>query len=86
MVRLIWLRTHNFRLALNMLFCSVAFAPWGTLARETISGFLGRNELTPLFGWLADIVDRHFERKHGEIEHCATTYVLEEQARKILNP
>lgn len=41
-MRTIWQRTFKVRVALNMLFCVLMFGWFGSLPRETISGFLGR--------------------------------------------
>lgn len=60
-MRTIWQRTFKLRVALNMLVCALVFGAFGSLPRETISGFLGRRgphptDVTFLFVLMA-IVD-----------------------------
>ena len=82
MVKKIWAATKNQRIALNMLTVALLLWPFGTLPRETISGFLGRKAPTsPLVTLLAAGVDwlcRH------EPNHCAVTAEQESDARFAL--
>lgn len=74
--------------AVNMLLCSVLFAPWA-LPRETISGLLGR--------WI--VVEHGFKRSFAvvagaivdtiyfwEPNHCVAVYDCEQKAREVLYP
>lgn len=74
--------------AVNMVLCAIVFAPWA-LPRETISGLLGRWELTQ-GGWrgrvglaLSMVVDRVY---FWEPNHCNEVYWIEAKARAVLYP
>ncbi len=72
------------RLALNMFWCAFLLGPFGTLPRETISGFFGRRSFTSRFAFR---VARFIDWLHPhEYRHCVETYVLERAARAILYP
>jgi hypothetical protein len=45
-MRTIWKRTFKLRVAFNMAVCALLLGAFGSLPRETISGFLGRKGLT----------------------------------------
>ena len=83
MVRAILRATHAQRLALNMLWCAFLLWPFGTLPRETISGFFGRcarsgsataHRIAVLIDWM------HPHEPH----HCAETARMERDARIAL--
>lgn len=83
MVVTIWRATHAQRLAFNMLWCSLLLWPWGTLPRETISGFFGRSAAGPA-RWpkrVAAFID--WLHPH-EPNHCAVTAQMEHDARVCL--
>lgn len=74
-------------IALNMLVCSIAFAPWA-LPRETVSGLLGRwqsergaKRVVSLIG--SAIADAIY---FWEPDHCRETYLIEQRAREVLYP
>lgn len=74
--------------AVNMVLCALLFAPW-VLPRETISGLLGRWELTET-GWrlrfaiaASAVVDRLY---FWEPNHCNEVYWIEAKARAVLYP
>lgn len=78
----------NVYLCLNMLTCSVLFAPWA-LPRETVSGFLGRLKsnsagAAKMFGVIASMIPDAIY--FWEKDHCAEVYRAEEKAREILYP
>lgn len=74
--------------ALNMVVCSILFAPWA-LPRETVSGLLGRwasteRGLKRRFGMCAgSVVDVIY---FWEPNHCYETFKIERRAREILYP
>jgi hypothetical protein len=74
--------------ATDMALCATLFAPWA-LPRETISGLMGRWELTEnglrwRFGVVASaLVDRLY---FWEPDHCAEVYKCELKARAVLYP
>ena len=74
---------HAQRIALNMLWCSLLFWPWGTWPRETISGFFGRKALSgSLFAQcIVEVIDWLHP---GEIAHCYETAYMEYEARIAL--
>ena len=78
-----WKATRAQRLAFNMLWCSLLLWPWGTLPRETISGFFGRKSRAgvKLAKRIADFID--WMHPH-EPEHCAETARMEYDARVAL--
>jgi hypothetical protein len=45
-MRTIWKRTFKLRVAFNMAVCALLLGAFGSLPRETISGFLGRKYLS----------------------------------------
>lgn len=72
----------------NMALCAILFAPWA-LPRESISGLLGRWELTEAGmkqrcgAAISAVVDKvHF----WEPNHCNEVYWIEEKARAVLYP
>ena len=78
----IWRATRAQRLAFNMLLCSLLLWPWGTLPRETISGFFGRNvKRGPAFAAIVRLID--FLHPH-EPSHCSETARMEYDARVAL--
>lgn len=83
MVLRIWRATHAQRLAFNMLWCSLLLWPWGTLPRETISGFFGRRALagSKVARRIAASID--FIHPH-EPNHCGETARMEYGARVAL--
>ena len=74
---------YHLRLAFNMLWCALLLWPWGTMPRETISGFLGRNYANGRFVTLARFVD--WLHPH-ESEHCIKIATMEAAAREALYP
>lgn len=80
---MIWAWSRPIRLAWNMLWCSLLFAPWGVLPRETISGWTGRHAHIPIVRMLERFID--WMHPH-EPDHCFETAVLEEHARRVLYP
>lgn len=83
MVATIWRVTRAQRLAFNMLWCSLLLWPWGTLPRETISGFFGRQDSAGK-RWAAAIA-RLIDWLHPhEPNHCAETARMERDARIAL--
>lgn len=82
MVMKLWRATRAQRLAFNMLWCSLLLWPWGTLPRETISGFFGRNarhsKLCLRIARAIDWIHPH------EPQHCYVTAVMEYNARVAL--
>lgn len=85
MVKVIWRKARNVRLAINMLTCALLLTPFGSLPRETISGFFGRNGANgrPFAKRVARFIDSLHPR---EAEHCLETAELEAGARAILYP
>lgn len=83
-MRTIWQRTFKFRVAFNMLFCVLIFGWFGSLPRETISGFLGRKEFDHwVWGLLARAVDAlHFD----EDGHCERVACEEEDGWRAMYP
>lgn len=77
-------RTKPIRVACNILWCAVLFAPWGVKPRETISGLFGRKALT-VGGWFW-VAGRNFiDRLHVyEQLHCAEIATSEERMRQAL--
>lgn len=74
--------------AANMAVCALVFVFWA-LPRETISGLLGRWELTET-GWrrgvglaLSSVVDLIY---FWEPNHCAEVFRAEAEARAVLYP
>lgn len=74
--------------ATNMMLCALVFS-WWALPRETISGLLGRWELTGR-GWkrifaigASAVVDRIY---FWEPDHCTEVFLIEAQARVLLYP
>lgn len=74
----LWNATRAQRLALNMFWCAFLLWPFGTLPRETISGFFGRRSpggaITRVIDWL---------HPH-EPNHCRETARMERDARIAL--
>jgi hypothetical protein len=79
----LWRITHAQRLAFNMLWCSLLLWPWGTLPRETISGFFGRKSLegSRIAARFANFID--WMHPH-EPRHCMVTAGMEYEARVAL--
>lgn len=74
--------------ATNMAVCAIVFMPWA-LPRETVSGLLGRWELSET-NWKrhvgvvgSAIVDRIY---FWEPDHCTAVYLIEAEARVLLYP
>jgi hypothetical protein len=74
---------YHLRLAFNMFWCALLLWPWGTMPRETISGFLGRNYANGRFASFARFVD--WLHPH-EREHCIKIATMEAAAREALYP
>lgn len=74
---------HAQRIALNMLWCSLLFWPWGTWPRETISGFFGRKALygSRVAQHIVAIIDWMHP---NETAHCYETACMEHWARIAL--
>ena len=74
----------NVYIALNMLTCSIIFAPWA-YPRETISGFLGRKvfERSIVALRVARIIDWFYWTEEA---HCGHTAITEGNAREELYP
>jgi len=83
MGNLIWRGLHAQRLALNMFWCAFLLWPWGTLPRETVSGFFGRKAETgaPVACWIARAIDWIHP---NEPFHCQVTANMERAARVAL--
>lgn len=74
----------NIWVAVDMLLCAVLLAPFGSLPRETISGFIGRQALMnkkPMIV-VAKTID-WFARERG---HCGETAMAESDAYDYLYP
>lgn len=74
----------NIWVAVDMLLCAVLLAPFGSLPRETISGFIGRQALMnkkPMIV-IAKTID-WFARERG---HCGETAMAESEAYDYLYP
>ena len=74
---------YHLRLTFNMFWCALLLWPWGTMPRETISGFLGRNYANGRFATFARFVD--WLHPH-ESEHCIRIATMEAAAREALYP
>ena len=84
MVKIILRRTHPQRLALNMFWCAFLLWPWGTLQRETISGFFGRRARDG--GAIAPRIAAFIDWLHpNDTDHCAYIARIEAQARAVLD-
>lgn len=82
MVKLILRKTHPQRLAFNMLWCALLLWPFGTLPRETISGFFGRcAAVHPIARSIAALIDWMHP---NEPDHCRETARMERDARIAL--
>lgn len=79
----IWRVTRAQRLAFNMLWCSLLLWPWGTLPRETISGFFGRKDLAGSKTAHRIVIFIDWLHPH-EPRHCAETARMERDARIAL--
>jgi hypothetical protein len=79
----IWRKLHAQRLALNMLWCAFLLWPFGSLPRETISGFFGRKSLegSRIAALCANFIDRLHPH---EPRHCNVTAGMEYEARVAL--
>lgn len=78
-----WAAIRSQRIAVNMLCCAFLLWPWGTLRRETISGFFGRRAAQG--SRIASIVARGIDLLHPhEPDHCAVTARMEADARTSL--
>ncbi len=90
MVRVMWQRAFKFRVAVNMLTCVLLFGWFGSLPRETISGFLGRmraksraGEASTVWTTLAELVNLlHWT----EVAHCERVAYEEKVAWDVLYP
>lgn len=74
----------NIWVAVDMLLCAVLLAPFGSLPRETISGFIGRQALMnkkPMIV-IAKTID-WFARERG---HCGEAAMAESDAYDYLYP
>jgi hypothetical protein len=82
-VIVVWERLHAQRLALNMFSCAFFLWPWGSLPRETISGFFGRKAQcgSPVARFVARCIDAMHPL---EPNHCAATAQMEYDARVCL--
>jgi hypothetical protein len=66
-----------------MLWCALLLWPWGTLPRETISGFFGRKALSG--SRVAKIIVAFIDYLHPlEWHHCYETARMEYDARVAL--
>lgn len=88
-MRTLWQRTFKLRVAINMLVCAIVFGAFGSLPRETISGFLGRKG-APSIGkrpfpwyWLMALVDKLHK---NETSHCYTVACEEDAGWRAMYP
>lgn len=76
---------YHLRLAFNMLWCASLLWPFGTMPRETISGFIGRSSANGV-RW-AQRAERFIDWLHPmEVNHCLRIARMEAAAREVLYP
>jgi hypothetical protein len=74
-MRTLWQRTFKLRVAINMLFCAFVLGAFGSVPRETISGFLGRRGMdvsrSAVWYWLMRFVDALHPHESGHCQRVA---------------
>jgi hypothetical protein len=74
-MRTLWAKFFKLRVAINMLVCALVFGAFGSLPRETISGFLGRRGMdvsrSAVWELLMMLVDALHPHEKGHCQRVA---------------